>query len=221
MKSPLENKNTGDSNPDKVRDKLVEKALKTLTLNIEYADQKEPQNLKDKLLKADQNPLRLARGEVLQNFDAVQVEGHIGASDWEGSVFMKPYLSHKDVQHGQTRVNVQPMGINLNILERDKEKRIELAEGIWSGVSLEEKVAIALKYIDWKKATEENGLAAMPEIIKTGDFSVHQTNDWSEQHKRYIKILSELETAIKQGSFTVEINDQDASLIFSPKKENK
>jgi len=221
MRNPIENKSAGGKNPEQVREKIVEKVLKTLAKNIEYAnDPKESQSLKERLLGADQNPLRLAQGKVLQDFNAVLVEGLMGIRTYEGSVFMKPYLSHKDEQQGKTRINVQPMSIHLDAIEKDKEGRIELAEQIWSGISLEEKVALALKYIDFEIEKRNLWLTDMPRIAKEADWSVSEVKSLTEEYKHDLKIFLELSVAIKKGTFSVEVDDNYASLIFSPKKEN-
>ena len=220
MKNPIENKSVGSQNPEQnKRERLIEKALRTLALNIEFMDQKELISLKDRLLQADQNPLRLAQGKVLSDFNAVQVEGLMGVKTYEGSIFMKPYLSHKDEQHGNMRFNVQPMGIHLEVIEKDKEKRSELAEQIWSGISQEEKVALISKYLDFGTECREKWLADMPRLTREAEWSPSKAKELTEQYQHELEIFLKLDVSIKQKTFVIEIDDQDASLIFSPKKK--
>lgn len=217
----LENSGIGQSLEREQREKLIARALNTLTKNIEFIGQKETRSLKRRLLEADQNPMRQASEVVLPDFNKVEVHGNIGAGRYEGSVFLKPYLTHKAREEGRTRIYVQPMGLHLDMLEAEREQRLELAEQIWSGVSKEEKIALASNYIEWKKTTEINGLAHLSTLIKEGDYTEVQAKRFEVQHKHVIQILSELETAVKDNTFSVDTDDEDASLIFSPIKRTK
>jgi len=221
MKNPFENAKPSGSNSEKAKEKLIEKALNTLAKNVEFTSQKEQLSLKERILGGDQNPFQLAQGKVLTDFNAVQVEGSLGIDTREGSVFIKPYLSFKAEQQGKTLGFIQPMGIHLEAIEKGKERRLELAEQVWSGVSQEEKVALALKYIDHKKAVEENGILGLPGLVKEGHYNIKKAEFWKKEHKRIIKNLTELRNAILKGNFIIEMSDTSASLIFSPEKDKK
>ena len=198
------------------RELLIKKALDTLTRNITYVDQEKSVSLKDRLLQSDQSQLR-RRGEgVLFDFNSIFVEGLFGAASREGSIFIKPYLGFNDIQDGTTRMGVQPMGLDLESIETDKNRRHELAERVWSEVSKEQKMALLLNHIEVKKLSEERQIAQNPSLVEEGRISSGLAESWTQDSRRRIQTILNLQNAIAEDSFVIEVSDADASLIFSP-----